>query len=149
MIRKHSREFAVQMIFALGFDNAGLEAVLDEWLSGGFFERLNGVDELYEKLPDTEERAYITRLVGGVYEHGLELDGYIEKYSIGWQFGRMPRIAVAIMRVCMFEVLYMHEIPPKAAMNEAVEIAKKYEDTDIVSFINGIIASFYRGEVTQ
>lgn len=149
MIRKHSREFAVQIIFTLGFNDTGLKAVLDEWLSEEFFERINGEDELYKCMPDDEERAYITRLTSGVFEHGAELDSYIEKYAVGWRFGRLPRIAVAIMRVCMFEVLYMHEIPPKAAMNEAIEIAKKYEDSDIVGFINGIIGSFYKGEVVQ
>lgn len=149
MIRKHSREFAMQIIFTLGFNDTELNAVLDERLSFEFFERISGEDELYNSMPDDEERAYITRLVSGVFEHGLELDGYIEKYAVGWRFGRLPRVAVAIMRVCMFEVLYMHEIPPKAAMNEAIEIAKKYEDTEIVGFINGIIGSFYKGEAQQ
>jgi N utilization substance protein B len=150
MTRKRSREFAVQIIFSLGFDyNSELKEVLGGWLSEGFFMRLAGVDELYNSMPNDEERAYITRLVTGAFEHGVELDGYIEKYAVGWRFGRLPRVAVAIMRVCMFEVLYMHEIPPKVSMNEAVEIAKKYEPADIVAFINGIIGSFYKGEVAQ
>ncbi|MCL2081530.1 MAG: transcription antitermination factor NusB [Oscillospiraceae bacterium] len=149
MTRKHSREFAMQILFTLGFESSGLKGVLEERLSEAFFERLTGVDELYGSMPDGEESAYIARLVTGVYEHGAELDGYIEKYAVGWRFGRLPRVAVAVMRVCMFEVLYMHEIPPKASMNEAVEIAKKYEPADVVAFINGIIGSFYKGEVMQ
>jgi len=150
MTRKHSREFAVQIIFSLGFDdNSELKEVLEGWLSESFFTRLSGIDELYGNMPNDEERAYIIRLVTGAFEHGAELDGYIEKYAVGWRFGRLPRVAVAIMRICMFEVLYMHEIPPKASMNEAIEIAKKYEPADVVSFINGIIGSFYKGEVLQ
>jgi N utilization substance protein B len=148
MTRKRSREFAVQIIFSLGFDDKSeLKEFLDVRLSDEFFSRLSGVDELFNSMPDDEERAYITRLVTGVFEHDAELDGYIEKYAVGWRFGRLPRIAVAIMRVCMFEVLYMHEIPPKASMNEAVEIAKKYETAEVAAFINGIIGSFYKDEV--
>ena len=53
---------------------------------------------------------------------------YIEKYAVGWKFERIPLVASAIMRVAMYEILYMPEIPNAAAINEAVEIAKKYED---------------------
>ena len=53
------------------------------------------------------------------------------------------------MRVAMYEILYMPEIPNGAAINEAVEIAKKYEDPDVVRFINGILGSFVRGETEE
>ena len=79
--------------------------------------------------------------------HGAELDGYIEKYAIGWKFSRIDRVAAAIMRVAMYEILYMPDIPNAAAINEAVEIAKGYEDPNTVSFINGILGSFLREEV--
>ena len=70
----------------------------------------------------------------------------IERYAVGWKFGRIPRVATAIMRVAMFEILYLPEVPNGAAINEAVEIAKHYEDDKVVSFINGILGSFVRGE---
>ena len=85
----------------------------------------------------------------GVGAHGAELDGYIEKYAIGWQFSRMPRVATAIMRVAMYEMLYMPEIPNRTAINEAVNIAKRYEDEKVVGFINGILGSFLRGELPE
>ena len=92
---------------------------------------------------------YITRLVQGVGGHGAELDGYIEKYAKGWRFSRIDRVASAIMRVSMYEILYMPDIPNKAAINEAVEIAKKYLDDEVVKFINGILGSFVRTEVPE
>ena len=51
------------------------------------------------------------------------------------------------MRLAMYEILYMPEIPNGAAINEAVEIAKKYEAPDVVRFINGILGSFVRAEI--
>ena len=55
-------------------------------------------------------------------------------------------MASAIMRVAMYEILYMPEIPNSAAINEALEIAKKYEDEKVVAFVNGILGSFVRME---
>ena len=78
-----------------------------------------------------------------------ELDGYIAKYAKNWKFSRIPLVASAIMRVAMYEILYMQDIPNGAAINEAVEIAKKYETPETVKFINGILGSFAREEISQ
>ena len=62
---------------------------------------------------------------------------------------KIPRMAAAVMRTAMYEVLYMPDIPNAAAINEAVEIAKKYLDDDVVKFINGILGSFVRAELPE
>ncbi|MBR7149805.1 MAG: transcription antitermination factor NusB, partial [Oscillospiraceae bacterium] len=59
-----------------------------------------------------------------------------------------PLVAAAVMRVAMYEVLYRKDIPSSVAINEAVEIAKKYETEETVKFINGILGSFVRGEIS-
>ena len=102
---------------------------------------------MYQEAPNAKQAAYIRRLVRGVAEHGAELDGYIAKYAKGWRFSRIPLVASAIMRVAMYEILYMPDIPTGAAINEAVEIAKKYETPETVKFINGILGSFARKEL--
>ena len=147
MTRTSAREIAVHFSYEMGFLSIPVEQLLDKRLESGYFMSLAGEDELYSKLPDEKQLEYIKRLVRGVREHGAELDSYIEKYSIGWNFSRISRVAAAIMRVAMYEVLYMPDIPDGAAINEAVEIAKKYEEPDVVSFINGILGTFVRGEV--
>ena len=81
-----------------------------------------------------------------VYEHSPELDEYISKYAIGWKYSRLNRVAIAIMRVAMYEILYMQDIPNAAAINEAVEMTKHYEEPEVVSFVNGILGSFVRNE---
>ena len=84
-----------------------------------------------------------------MFDHSAELDGYIEKYTKGWRFSRIDRVAASIMRVTMYEILYMPAIPNKVAINEAVEIAKKYLDEDVVKFVNGILGSFVRAEFPE
>ena len=64
-------------------------------------------DSLYAEAPNAKQVAYITRLVTGVNEHAAELDGYIAKYAKNWKFSRIPLVASAIMRVAMYEILYM------------------------------------------
>ena len=71
----------------------------------------------------------------------------IEKYAQGWRFERISLVASAIMRVAMFEILYMPEIPNGAAINEAVELTKRYDEPETVKFVNGILGSFLREEV--
>ena len=147
MLRNTAREIAVHLASELSFTALPVEELLESRLNAERFAELAGEDELYREAPDQLQRDYITRLVTGVAEHAAELDGYIAKYARGWKFSRIPLVASAIMRVAMYEILYMPEIPNGAAINEAVEIAKHYETRETVKFINGILGSFARQEL--
>jgi N utilization substance protein B len=146
MTRTTAREIAVHLAYELGFTPLSAAELLEDQLTKENFEVLAKEEELYQEFPDETQQPYIRRLVIGVGEHGYELDQYIEKYAIGWRFERIPKVAAAIMRVAMFEILYMPEIPDGASISAAVELAKKYEDEKVVSFINGILGTFVRGE---
>jgi N utilization substance protein B len=149
MTRTTAREIAIHLSYELGFSNRSAQELLDSQLQREVFHQLAEEDplrSLYQEFPNEKQLQYIRTLVNGVGEHGFELDSYIEKYAIGWKFSRLPRVATAIMRVAMYEILYMPEIPNAAAINEAVEIAKGYEDEDVVAFINGILGAFVREE---
>ena len=100
------------------------------------------------QTPDKQIQ-YIREVVRGVAVHGPELDQYIAQHSKNWTFARIPRTAAAIMRVAMYEILYMPAIPKAAAINDAVEITKKYEDEKVVSFVNGILGAFVRTEFPE
>lgn len=149
MIRSNAREIAVHLAFALGFSDKTADQLLEETLNRETFQQLSEEEPLYQEFPNEKQRQYIQTLVKGVYEHGAELDGYISKYAIGWSFSRISRMAAAVMRVAMYEILYMPDIPNGAAINEAVEIAKKYETPETVRFMNGILGSFVRQEIPQ
>ena len=104
---------------------------------------------LFADTPYDKQEKYFRRLVSGVAEHAAELDAYIEQYARGWRFERISLVASAIMRVAMFEILYMPDIPHGVAISEAVNIAKGYESPEVVKFINGILGSFLRAEVKE
>lgn len=149
MTRTVAREIAVHLAYELGFTPLSAFELLKDQLTRENFEILAKDEEIYKEYPEEEQMSYIRRVVMGVGEHGYELDQYIEKYAIGWRFERIPKVAAAIMRVAMFEVLYMQEVPNGAAINSAVELAKKYEDDKVVSFINGVLGAFVRGEAAE
>ena len=126
MTRSNAREIAVQLIFSLGFGNLSAQEVLDSQLTTERFAELAEENALYAQFPNEKQQQYIRDLVQGVFSHGPELDDYISRYAVGWSFARIPRMA--------------------AAINEAVEIAKRYETQEVVSFVNGILGSFVRAE---
>lgn len=146
MTRSNAREIAVHCSFELGFSNQSADELLDSVLTRETFSLIGEEEPLYAEFPNEKQRAYIRTLVKGVYEHGPELDEYISRYAIGWSFSRIPRVAVAVMRVAMYEILYMQDVPNAAAINEAVELTRHYESEEMVSFVNGILGSFVRRE---
>lgn len=149
MVRNTAREIAIHLSYEMNFTDRPAGEVLDRRLTPETFATLAEEDPLYAELPNAKQAEYIRRLVTGVAEHGAELDGYISKYAVGWNFARIPLVASAIMRVAMYEILYMPDIPNGVSINEAVEIAKKYETPETVKFINGILGSFVRREFSE
>ncbi len=146
MTRKTARDIAMRLVYEIDFNSERVSDVIKFRLSDEGFLSLANEDDAYISVPEKNEKDYILKVVSGVYEHLPEIDSYIEKYAVGWKFNRISRVALAILRVCMFEIIYMPDIPEKAAINEAVELAKRYEDEDIPPFVNGVLGSFSRAE---
>lgn len=147
MTRTVAREIAIQLSFAAQLAGEDARETAEAFFTPEYFETLAEEDALFREYPDEQQLAYIRRLTGLVYDHMYELNNYIEKYAKGWKLSRISRIAAAILRCAMCEILYMDDIPNAAAVNEAVELAKGYEEPETVAFINGILGSFIRGEV--
>ena len=84
-------------------------------------------------------------MVAGVANREAELDAQIRKYAIGWDISRISRLARCILRLAIYETLYVEDVPAGVAVAEAVRIAKKYNDDDTGAFVNGILGSFVRG----
>ena len=149
MTRSEAREIAIRCSYAMGYSQQSPEEFLEESINRETFQRWKEEDGLYKDYPNEKQLEYIRQVVGGVAAHGPELDQYISRYAKNWSFDRIPRTAAAIMRVSMYEILYVPDIPAAASINDAVEIAKKYEDENVVSFINGILGSFVRAEFPE
>ena len=146
MSRKAARELALHMIFEMDFTHQESAQLLADRMRSESFESLKSEDALYEEMPEEEQMTYIRDLVMGVYDKMEQLDSYIAKYAVGWKIGRISKITISIMRLSMYEILYMPDVPDKASINEAVEFAKRYDSKESASFVNGILGAFVRNE---
>ena len=145
MTRTTAREIAIQLGFAAAASGEEPHALLDRFFEKEHYESLAQEDEVYAQLPDEKQLAYITRLVTLIDEHRDEIDGHIRTYAKGWKLERISKTALAVLRCALCEILYMEDIPDSAAINEAVELAKGYDEPDTVAFVNGVLGGFMRG----
>lgn len=146
MTRTNAREIAIHMIFELGFSKDSAQTLLTNKLNKEYFAMMAEETKLYREFPNKKQRDYMEKMVEGTFVHSPELDEYISKYAKNWSFSRIPRVIAAIMRVAMFEAMYVPEIPVSVAVNDAVEIAKGYDEPEVISFMNGVLRSFVREE---
>nr|WP_281250726.1 transcription antitermination factor NusB [Hydrococcus rivularis] len=94
--------------------------------------------ELVQLSSQYEVREYAIELIGTVNRRSREIDRQIEASLLDWQLNRLPRIDRDILRIAVAEILFL-DIPQKVAINEAVELAKRYSDEDGYRFINGVL----------
>ena len=78
-----------------------------------------------------------------------DIDAELGTTTIGWSLDRISKVAVAVMEVAMYECEHADDVPTAAAISEAVELTRKYEDEDVVSFVNGILGKFSREGLAQ
>lgn len=116
-----------------------------------FFERLFGTatpaalyGELFETAFTEEDYQYIENLLALRQEHLAEMDEQIAARCRGWALERIARVDRALLQLALCELLYCPNIPPKAAMNEAVELSKRYGAEESSSFINGVLGAIYQ-----
>ena len=139
--RTRSREFALQLLYELDVASTPLDdAMEDFWLDRSDLvlssaEKMSLEDD--KKEPDVRE--YTERLVRGVAEKLSVIDSTIERFAENWEIGRMACVDRNILRLGAYEILFVEEIPMKVAINEAVELAKRYGEADSSKFVNGIL----------
>lgn len=86
-----------------------------------------------------EHYAYAEELVHGVIEHQAEIDAQIKGLAQNWEFERIAKIDLAILRLAMFEMIHRKDIPPVVSINEAIDLSKQFSNADAKRFINGIL----------
>ena len=148
MTRTNAREIVVHLIYGINYTKESADEAIVSRFARDYYETLGSENDVYADRPNQKQMGYIGDVVRGIEEKQAELDGYISKYAIGWNIDRISRLARSIMQLAMYEILYVEDVPTSAAINEAVELTRKYEDEDVVSFVNGILGSFAR-EVAQ
>lgn len=101
----------------------------------------NPIDEVYHyTIKETEHDEFIRQIVFGTVEHLEELDRLIEDHLINWTLPRLANVDKNILRMAVYEMKYMDDIPVQVTINEAIEIAKKFGDAESGRFVNGVLA---------
>jgi len=147
MTRTTAREIAIQLGFAASAAGVDPQTMFERFFDKEYYASLAGEDELYREYPDDTQLEYIRRLAALSDEKRAEIDEYIQRYSKGWKLNRISRTALAVLRCAVCEIVYMDDIPNSAAINEAVELSKGYDEPDTVAFVNGVLGGFMRGEI--
>lgn len=93
---------------------------------------------------DDADPDYIQRTVSGVVEHVRDIDAKIGKVAPEWPVDQIASIDKAILRLAIYELLYDDDVPPKVAINEAVELGKTFGSDSTSRFVNGVLGTIYR-----
>ena len=96
---------------------------------------------LAEEVRDIKADEYVKRVFFGVFEKVDDIDEIISQNAVGWSIKRITKTALAILRLAIYEIKFYDEIPVSVAINEAVELAKKYATKEDAAFINGILST--------
>ena len=95
---------------------------------------------LHSPALDVFDSEYVRTRVGRIMELIPDLDARINEVAKGWTTKRMGKVELTILRLALFEIHYDEDVPDKVAINEAVELAKRFGGDDSPSFVNGILA---------
>lgn len=129
--RRRIREKIIQALHTLELRETDLETAAD-WLITPEIAR------------DANAVKFFKELLQCCIENKKEIDGYISKHTFNWDMSRIAIIDKNILRMALAELLYFEDIPPKVSINEAIEIAKKFNSTDKSSkFVNGILDAIF------
>ena len=119
-----------EQAFILSFESLFSDTEIDELAD-------NAVDSNDEFMSD-----YAIFCAKGILANAEEIDGYIsENLKKGWRINRISKVSYTVLRLAIFEMLYVEDIPVSVSMNEAVELAKKYSVPDDSAFVNGVLGS--------
>jgi N utilization substance protein B len=128
-VRTRARELALQFLYAIDVQGGEYRTSLDTFLH----------DELGGKAGEPEASEYARRLVDGVILHGPAIDQLLAEAAKNWGLTRMAAIDRNCLRLGVYELLHEAEVPPKVAINEAIELAKRYSTEQSGAFVNGIL----------
>jgi len=130
--RTQAREYALQILYQIDVRNDPEDKILvDFWKN-------------IETEPEVSD--FAAKLVIGTIRNKKKIDEMISKYASNWKMSRMAVIDRNVLRMAAYELLFCEDIPPKVSINEAVDLAKKFGDTESGKFVNGILDKINKEE---
>lgn len=140
MSRKAARENAFKIIYSCALMKEPPDDIC------AYFEETMKSEIWAEDEMRPGDVEYMKKAVFGAAEKKDEINEKIAPLLKGWTIARLPKVNLAILQLAVFEIEYMPDVPDKVAVNEAVELAKKYGEADSYKFINGILARIVKEE---
>lgn len=131
--RTKAREYVFELLFAKSF-------VPDEEPEDFFAHEIENNEPVLGEQSD-----YVRNCFFGISEKTDEIDGKISEAAVGWNLGRLSKTSLSIMRLAVFEMTSVADVPKRVALNEAVELAKKFDDDKAPAFINGVLNKIASG----
>ncbi len=129
--RRKARELALQLLYQLDLHGEG--------------DPLGALDEFWSRHPvDPDVRRFVETLVRGTKRHQTSIDDLISRATEHWSLGRMAIVDRNILRQGVFELLWAPDVPPNVAINEALEVAKKFSTHESSRFINGVLDRIHK-----
>lgn len=129
--RSEARAEAFKLIFQMQTNHDDLEFLIQQMLAN----RPKSIDNI----------EYIRKVVFGVFEKNDELEQDIsDNLSQRWPLERVSKVALSVLKLAVYEIKYVDDVPDKVAINEAVELEKKYDEPDNSAFVNGVLGGFCR-----
>lgn len=123
--RRFSRELVIQFLYLTEMNEGEITSQLESFWENNSCEK--------------DVQSFTEDILNDIFDHKKEIDARLEKYSDNWTLSRMTVIDRNVLRMAASELMYSKTVPPKVAIDEAVEIAKKYGSEDSPNFINGIL----------
>jgi len=124
--RTQAREAALKILYAIDITKEDPQKCVDDFWNS-------------QKEAEPEVKHFADAMVLGVCHNMKDIDKTVSKHATNWEMDRMAVIDRNILRAATYELVYASDIPPKVAMNEAIELAKKYGDKDSGKFVNGVL----------
>lgn len=128
MKRSEVREAVFFLTFEKLFSDGSADSIIDDAYEADNFEMNGDVEKLFKSVDEKKD----------------ETDGIIAKFSESRQFGRIPKVSVAVLRIALYEILYDDKVPDNVAISEAVILTKKFAYEQDVQFVNGLLGAFSR-----
>ncbi|HCJ4450248.1 TPA: transcription antitermination factor NusB [Listeria innocua] len=122
MKRREAREKALQALFQIELNEMSL-------------------DQAIKNIMEDEQDDYMEQLVEGVMANKAEIDAIIELNLDNWRIDRLNKVDLSLLRLSVYEIKYLDDVPNRVSLNESIEIAKIYSDEKSSKFINGVLAN--------
>jgi len=130
MHRREAREFVLAALYQREFIDSSLDELLAETDAG-------------------DQRSYIEQTLNGISKNAAQIDDEIAGRTVGWRFERLAVIDRNILRLGVYELLYLSDVPPEVAIDEAVELCKKYGTENARVFVNGILDRIWKEKLQR